>query len=165
MSRTYRNKARFTHLNETHYIEEQLKKFNIRYDVVHFWLPGMEEKYNEDLAEYEKRIGWFYKGYGVCKPGQPNRWKYRSWKKVLKDFSQEEYDAEVEFTKKQYRKYGMDGTYSETGRNSGYKHACAKEIRNKTKKVLHDIIYEKVDAENVCFPDDHNGKCKIWDFW
>lgn len=165
MSRTYRNKACFTHLNETHYIEEKLKKFNIRYDVEHFWLPGMEEKYEEDYAKYEKDLARFHKSVWMFRPQEPLRYLYRGWYKKLKEFDQKEYDEEVKEARRNFKKYSRDGRWNETGRNKGFKHACAKEIRNKTKKILHDIIYEKVDAENVCFPDDHNGKCKIWDFW
>ena len=61
MSRTYRNKARFTHLNEAHYIEERLKKFNIRYNVEHFWLPGMEENIKKILLNTKSVLDGFTK--------------------------------------------------------------------------------------------------------
>lgn len=165
MSRTYRNKARFSHLNEEHYINHKLRKFKIRYDVEHYWLPGMEEKYKADYAEYQKRVGWFHKGYGAWRPNEPERWKYRSWRKVLVEFSQEDYDREVEEARVYYSKFSRDGRWNETGRNNGFKHTCTKAERSKTRAIISNIKHGKIDPENVVFPDRKDGKCRIWDFW
>lgn len=165
MSRTYRNKARFTHLNEAHYIEEQLNKFNIRYDVEHFWLPGMEEKYKADYAKYEKDLARYHKSDWMFRPQEPLRYLYRGWYKKLKEFDQKEYDEEVKETRRNFKKYSRDGRWNETGRNKGFKHACKKADRSKTRTIINNIKHGKADFDEVCFPDKKDGKCRIWDFW
>jgi hypothetical protein len=183
MSRTTRKPLRSIEENEESYIKHQLssrfrrwnkgdnystrtvrrKKPNEQYEAEWeaAWALYHEQlkkaRYDEYGHPYIWSTGWI--SFREVRVHEPYVSKYH---RIEVPWSLEQ---EIEELKKQYRKFTRDGHWNETSRNTGYKHACDKDFRNKTRGMIHKVMHDKVDPDNAVFPDRKDGKQKVWDFW
>ena len=192
MSRTIRKPLRMIEENEETYVKHQLnsrfRRWNksYRYESKTVRRKKPQEQYEAECeaadAEYNELLKKAsYDEYGHPYVGKTfdSRWEcgkmvYKYYPNYIRVRYVTRYhridipwsiEQETEELKKQYREFSRDGHWNETSRNSGFKHACDKEFRNKTRCMIGKIMHNKVDPDDVVFPDRKDGKHKIWDFW
>lgn len=155
MSRTYRNRRKFTDdYNEEIYVHECVKNLPIKYHRVWYWTESGKRDYEEAIARWE-RLRHLYSCY------KPYARSYMNYKLEYDKYDIEE---QIAYYKKQYRSFSRDGKYSEKI-GSFYKKACVKEIRIKNRNIICKIVKDAIDIDGVIFPDRKDGKRKIWDYW
>lgn len=194
MSRTTRKPLRMIEENEETYIKHQLNsRFrrwgkSHRYETKTVRRKKPEDQYKAECeaanAEYQEQLKKAsYDEYGRPYVGKSYRYdwdwtrcarKYAEFPNYLRAPYVTRYqhveipwsvEQEADELKKQYREFSRDGHWNETSRNSGFKHACDKDFRNKNRCTIHKVMYGKVDPEEAIFPDRKDGKQKVWDFW
>lgn len=183
MSRTYRKPLRVIEENETNYIKKNLG-YNRRWNryTNHVRRRKPEDQYQAEVAAAELEwietlkkasfdadgrpyIGtrWAYTGYVnrglvlnyIYKP-RPYRYHY-----VTIEITRED---EIEQLRKQYAKFTRDGHWNETGRNTGFKKASAKAVRNGNRRLKTKIMKDE-DYDHVSYPNDHDHDYLVWSFW
>lgn len=188
MSRTIRKPLRCIERNEETYIKHQLSSRFRRWNKGdNYSTRYVRRKKPNDQYEAEWEAAWakYHEALSTAsytEDGRPYvgyRWCYNEGKFGFHpNYIREPYVSKYHYTdipwsigqeiddlKKQYRKFTRDGHWNETGRNTGFKHACDKDFRNKTRSMIHKVMYDKVDPDNAIFPDRKDGKQKVWDFW
>ncbi len=192
MSRTTRKPLRMIEENEETYIKYQLnsrfrrwgKSYGYESRTVRRKKP--EDQYKAEWeaanAEYQEQLNKAsYDEYGFPYVGMEYSYSYTNGTRKFGQFPKYlraphvtsyyrieipwSIEQEIEELKKQYAEFTRDGHWNEAGRNSGFKHACDKDFRNKNRTMIHKVMYDKVDADNAIFPDRKDGKQKVWDFW
>ena len=79
----------------------------------------------------------------------------------LETLWQADYDWEINWRRKQ-RTRGKQ----ESGRSNGFKHACARSIRQSNRRGYHVVKRGTEDEiDNFDWHTEAHGKEKIWDFW
>jgi len=194
MSRTARKPLRVIDENEETYIKRQLNSRFRRWDKGdNYTTRRVRRKKPEDQykaeweaanAEYQAQLKKAsYDEYGRPYIGKSYRYDW-DWTRSARKYAEFpnylrpphitcyhrieipwSIEQEIDDLKTQYAEFTRDGHWNETGRNSGFKHACDKDFRNKNRCMIHKVIYDKVDPDNAIFPDRKDGKQKVWDFW
>jgi len=179
MSRTTRKPRRVIDENEETYIKRQLNSRFRRWDKSYRY-ESKTVRHKKPQEQYNaEREAAYAKYYELLKKASYDEYgRPYVWRGLYHDYIREPYisrytridipwsiEQEAEELKKQYQEFSRDGHWSETSRNSGFKHACDKEFRNKTRCMIHKVMHDKVDPDEAVFPDRKDGKHKIWDFW
>lgn len=183
MSRTTRKPLRVIEENEETYIKHQLSSRFRRWNKGNNYKTRVvRRKKPQEQYEAEWEAAWKLYHEQLKKAhrdeyGRPYVWA-QSYRGFIEHYIREPYvtkyhrievpwsvEQEIEELKTQYSEFTRDGHWNETSRNSGFKHACDKDFRNKTRCMIHKVMYDKVDPDNAIFPDRKDGKQKVWDFW
>lgn len=73
-------------------------------------------------------------------------------------------DAEIEKAKIDFAKRARDGYCNDTGRNTGFKKAAAKSVRQANKNFCKKVLADD-EWEDDPYPTHKLGKALVWNFW
>lgn len=161
MSRTIRNRKKFTKYSEVEYINKDIDREKRKSKRVYTQTARQKAAYAQAVEEYEQQWFLYMKGQLCFRPQRPYKSDYTTSQRFLIDI---DYEEVVKESKRQYNRYHRDGVYSDSMK-AAYKYICKKDRRNKTRKLINNIKYDKKDVDNICFPDDKDGKRFIWSIW
>ena len=115
----------------------------------HFSEFQNEETYAKYTAGFE--YGWSVRWFGV--------------ERVPKWIKPKSYEEHFEKARQEYRKASRDGYWNETGRNTGFKQAATKTVRNANKRYCQKVMKDPEAWHEESAPNGHEGDGHLWDFW
>lgn len=165
MSRTYRKSSVTEQQSLVEYVNDHLDRVRRRRKWDFYMTESGRRAYQKAMEQYEIEYyrylnsGWqpFFKV-----PSMPMEYEFRN---VRISYHEYDYDQEVEYATKQYKKYKRDGRFYDGDLNRSYKKHCAQELRRFNRELARKIIKEDDSWEQKPYPDTYLGKQHVWDYW
>ena len=172
MSRTTRKPRWYVEHTDASYINREIARHTRRpYKTVKVRKSDEEyeadfardlERYREEIAAnggtpYYKRWSCWSKMYIDCEIRRPwaNRHRYKRVPYSVDDC--------IEDAKRERKKLTRDGSMSESGRRTYFKHLAKKEVRYEWKRMKTAILKDE-EYDRYC-PHDRLGKKHVWSVW
>lgn len=164
MSRTYRKSSITEEKSIQEYVNEHLNYVRGRRKWNYYMTPEGELAYKRAMEQYERDYYIYSRGFQPIwkRPTEPYRSEFMKVKITYHEF---DYDKEVEYAEKEYKKFNRDGHFYEGNLNRSYKKYCAKDLRRLNHELARKIIKDDESWEHKPYPDTYLGKQYVWDYW
>ena len=165
MSRTYRKSSITEQQSLVEYINDHIDRVSHRRKWDFYMTESGRRAYQKAVEEWETAYGKWLHGsprIGWYPPRQPTEYEFRN---VRISYHEYDYDEEVAYATKEYKKYKRDGRFYDGDLNRSYKKHCAQELRRFNRELARKIIKEDDSWEQKPYPDTYLGKQHVWDYW